>query len=116
MAVNTEFFDKLGDSTLIADVGKLYDLGEDATPLLADHVSEMQDVQDRIKTLTSAASDLYAAYNQSQANLNAQKEANVKLMYDMTKRAVKSDNEVSREAQEANDKVDDALANVSIED
>ena len=62
MAINKELLDSLGDNTLVQAIGALYDLGEDATPLLADHLEQMNDVQDRTTALLNATKDLYAAY------------------------------------------------------
>ena len=62
MAINTELLDALGDNTLVQAIGALYDLGEDATPLLADHLEQMADVQDRATALLGATKDLYTAY------------------------------------------------------
>lgn len=114
MAINTELLDSLGDSTLVQAIGGLYDLGEDATPLLADHLEALSDVQDRTTALLTATKDLYAAYKEQAEQLQAQKDANVKLMYDATKRGLKTDNAIKREEQAANDKFDDELANIDL--
>lgn len=114
MAINKELLDNLGDSTLVQAIGALYDLGEDATPLLADHLEQMNDVQDRATALLSATKDLYAAYKEQAAQLQAQKDANVKLMYDATQRGLKTDNAIQREQQAENDKFDAELANIEL--
>lgn len=114
MAIDTELLDSLGDNTLVQAIGALYDLGEDATPLVADHLEQMTDVQDRTTALLSATKELYAAYKEQAAQLQAQKDANVKLMYDATQRGLKTDNAIKREEQAANDQFDDELANIEI--
>lgn len=116
MALNTELLDGLGDSTIVQAIGALYDLGEDATPLLADHLEAMTDVQDRVTALLGATKDLYAAYHDVSEQLQAQKDANVKLMYDATKRGLKTDNAIKQEEQAENDKFDDELANIDLGD
>lgn len=114
MAINTELLDALGDSTLVQSIGALYDLGEDATPLLADHLEQMNDVQDRTTALLNTTKDLYAAYKEQAEQLQAQKDANVKLMYDATQRGLKTDNALKREEQAANDQFDSELANIDL--
>lgn len=114
MAINTELLDSLGDNTLVQAIGALYDLGEDATPLLADHLEQMNDVQDRTTALLNATKDLYAAYKEQAQELQAQKDANVKLMYDATQRGLKTDNAIQREQQAENDKFDAELANIEL--
>ena len=114
MAINTELLDSLGDNTLVQAIGALYDLGEDATPLLADHLEQMNDVQDRTTALLNATKDLYAAYKEQTEQLQAQKDANVKLMYDATQRGLKTDNAIRREQQAENDKFDAELANIEL--
>lgn len=114
MAINTELLDSLGDNTLVQAIGALYDLGEDATPLLADHLEQMNDVQDRTTALLNATKDLYAAYKEQSEQLQAQKDANVKLMYDATQRGLKTDNAIQREQQAENDKFDAELANIEL--
>ncbi len=114
MAINTELLDSLGDNTLVQAIGALYDLGEDATPLLADHLEQMNDVQDRTTALLNATKDLYAAYKEQAEQLQAQKDANVKLMYDATQRGLKTDNAIRREQQAENDKFDAELANIEL--
>lgn len=114
MAINTELLDGLGDNTLVQAIGALYDLGEDATPLLADHLEALSDVQDRTSALLDATKDLYAAYKEQSEQLQAQKDANVKLMYDATRQGVKTDNAIKREEQAANDKFDDELASIDL--
>ena len=114
MAINTELLDSLGDNTLVQAIGALYDLGEDATPLLADHLEQMNDVQDRTTALLNATKDLYAAYKEQSEQLQAQKDANVKLMYDATQRGLKTDNAIRREQQAENDKFDAELANIEL--
>ena len=115
MAINTELLDALGDSTIVKAIGGLYDLGEDATPLLADHLDQMTDVQDRVTALLDATKDLYAAYKEQAEQLQAQKDANVKLMYDATQRGLKTDNAIKREEQAENAKFDDELANIELD-
>lgn len=114
MAINKELLDSLGDNTLVQAIGALYDLGEDATPLLADHLEQMNDVQDRTTALLNATKDLYAAYKEQSEQLQAQKDANVKLMYDATQRGLKTDNAIQREQQAENDKFDAELANIEL--
>lgn len=114
MAINTELLDSLGDNTLVQAIGALYDLGEDATPLLADHLEQMNDVQDRTTALLNATKDLYIAYKEQAEQLQAQKDANVKLMYDATQRGLKTDNAIRREQQAENDKFDAELANIEL--
>lgn len=114
MGINTELLDGLGDSNLINAVGALYDLGDDATPLLADHLSEMNDVQDRITALMDATKDLYAAYKEQSEQLQAQKDANVKLMYDATKRGVPTDNQQKQEIEKKHDDFNEKLANIEL--
>ena len=114
MAINKELLDSLGDNTLVQAIGALYDLGEDATPLLADHLEQMNDVQDRTTALLNATKDLYAAYKEQAEQLQAQKDANVKLMYDATQRGLKTDNAIQREQQAENDKFDAELANIEL--
>lgn len=114
MAINKELLDSLGDCSLVQAIGGLYDLGEDATPLLADHLEQMTDVQDRTTALLDATKELYEAYKEQAEQLEAQKEANVKLMYDATQRGLKTDNAIKREEQAANDKYDDELANIDL--
>lgn len=114
MAINTELLDSLGDNTLVQAIGALYDLGEDATPLLADHLEQMNDVQDRATALLNATKDLYTAYKEQAEQLQAQKDANVKLMYDATQRGLKTDNAIQREQQAENDKFDAELANIEL--
>lgn len=114
MAINKELLDNLGDNTLVQAIGALYDLGEDATPLLADHLEQMNDVQDRTTALLNATKDLYAAYKEQAEQLQAQKDANVKLMYDATQRGLKTDNAIQREQQAENDKFDAELANIEL--
>ena len=114
MAINKELLDSLGDNTLVQAIGALYDLGEDATPLLADHLEQMNDVQDRTTALLNATKDLYAAYKELAEHLQAQKDANVKLMYDATQRGLKTDNAIQREQQAENDKFDAELANIEL--
>ena len=114
MAINTELLDSLGDNTLVQAIGALYDLGEDATPLLADHLEQMNDVQDRTTALLNATKDLYAAYKEQAEQLQAQKDANVKLMYDATQRGLKTDNAIRREQQAENDKFDAELSNIEL--
>lgn len=114
MAINQELLDSLGDNTLVQAIGALYDLGEDATPLLADHLEQMNDVQDRTTALLNATKDLYAAYKEQAEQLQAQKDANVKLMYDATQRGLKTDNAIQREQQAENDKFDAELANIEL--
>lgn len=114
MVINTELLDSLGDNTLVQAIGALYDLGEDATPLLADHLEQMNDVQDRTTALLNATKDLYAAYKEQAEQLQAQKDANVKLMYDATQRGLKTDNAIQREQQAENDKFDAELANIEL--
>lgn len=114
MAINKELLDSLGDNTLVQAIGALYDLGEDATPLLADHLDQMNDVQDRTTALLNATKDLYAAYKEQSEQLQAQKDANVKLMYDATQRGLKTDNAIKREQQAENDKFDAELANIEL--
>lgn len=114
MAINKELLDSLGDNTLVQAIGALYDLGEDATPLLADHLEQMNDVQDRTTSLLNATKDLYAAYKEQAEQLQAQKDANVKLMYDATQRGLKTDNAIQREQQAENDKFDAELANIEL--
>ena len=114
MAINKELLDSLGDNTLVQAIGALYDLGEDATPLLADHLEQMNDVQDRTTALMNATKDLYAAYKEQSEQLQAQKDANVKLMYDATQRGLKTDNAIKREQQAENDKFDAELANIEL--
>lgn len=114
MALNTELLDSLGDSTIIQAIGALYDLGEDATPLLADHLDALADVQARATALLDATKDLYAAYKEQSEQLQAQKDANVKLMYDATKRGLKTDNAIKREEQAENEKFDAELANIDL--
>lgn len=114
MTINTELLDSLGDNTLVQAIGALYDLGEDATPLLADHLEQMNDVQDRTTALLNATKDLYAAYKEQAEQLQAQKDANVKLMYDATQRGLKTDNAIRREQQAENDKFDAELANIEL--
>ena len=114
MAINKELLDSLGDNTLVQAIGALYDLGEDATPLLADHLEQMNDVQDRTTALLNATKDLYAAYKEQAEQLQAQKDANVKLMYDATQRGLKTDNAIRREQQAENDKFDAELANIEL--
>ena len=114
MAINTELLDSLGDNTLVQAIGALYDLGEDATPLLADHLEQMNDVQDRTTALLNATKDLYAAYKEQAEQLQAQKDANVKLMYDATQRGLKTDNAIRRQQQAQNAKIDAELANIEL--
>lgn len=114
MAINKELLDSLGDNTLVQAIGALYDLGEDATPLLADHLEQMNDVQDRTTALLNATKDLYAAYKEQAEQLQAQKDANVKLMYDATQRGLKTDSAIEREQQAENDKFDAELANIEL--
>lgn len=114
MAINKELLDSLGDNTLVQAIGALYDLGEDATPLLADHLEQMNDVQDRTTALLNATKDLYAAYKEQSEQLQAQKDANVKLMYDATQRGLKTDIAIEREHQAENDKFDAELANIEL--
>lgn len=114
MAINKELLDSLGDNTLVQAIGALYDLGEDATPLLADHLEQMNDVQDRTTALLNATKDLYAAYKEQAEQLQAQKDANVKLMYDATQRGLKTDKAIQREQQAENDKFDAELANIEL--
>ena len=114
MAINKELLDSLGDNTLVQAIGALYDLGEDATPLRADHLEQMNDVQDRTTALLNATKDLYAAYKEQAEQLQAQKDANVKLMYDATQRGLKTDNAIQREQQAENDKFDAELANIEL--
>ena len=114
MAINTELLDSLGDNNLVQAIGALYDLGEDATPLLADHLEQMNDVQDRTTALLNATKDLYAAYKEQAEQLQAQKDANVKLMYDATQRGLKTDNAIQREQQAENNKFDAELANIEL--
>lgn len=114
MAINKDLLDSLGDNTLVQAIGALYDLGEDATPLLADHLEQMNDVQDRTTALLNATKDLYAAYKEQAEQLQAQKDANVKLMYDATQRGLKTDNAIQREQQAENDKFDAELANIEL--
>ena len=114
MAINKELLDSLGDNTLVQAIGALYDLGEDATPLLADHLEQMNDVQDRTTALLNATKDLYAAYKEQAEQLQAQKDANVKLMYDATQRGLKTDIAIQREQQAENDKFDAELANIEL--
>lgn len=114
MAINKELLDSLGDNTLVQAIGALYDLGEDATPLLADHLEQMNDVQDRTTALLNATKDLYAAYKEQSEQLQAQKDANVKLMYDATQRGLKTDKAIQREQQAENDKFDAELANIEL--
>lgn len=114
MAINKELLDSLGDNTLVQAIGALYDLGEDATPLLADHLEQMNDVQDRTTALLNATKDLYAAYQEQSEQLQAQKDANVKLMYDATQRGLKTDNAIKREQQAENDQFDAELANIEL--
>lgn len=115
MAINTELLDALGDSTIVQAIGGLYDLGEDATPLLADHLEQMTDVQDRVTALLDATKDLYSAYKEQAEQLQAQKDANLKLMYDATQRGLKTDNAIKREEQAENAKFDDELANIELD-
>ena len=115
MAINTELLDALGDSTIVQSIGGLYDLGEDATPLLADHLDQMTDVQDRVTALLDATKDLYAAYKEQAEQLQAQKDANIKLLYDATQRGLKTDNAIKREEQAENAKFDDELANIELD-
>lgn len=115
MAINTKLLDELGDSTIVQAIGALYDLGEDATPLLADHLEQMTDVQDRVTALLDATKDLYAAYKEQAEQLQAQKDANVKLMYDATQRGLKTDNAIKREEEAEHAKFDNELANIEID-
>lgn len=115
MAINTELLDALGDSTIVQAIGALYDLGEDATPLLAEHLEQMTDVQDRVTALLDATKDLYAAYKEQADQLQAQKDANVKLMYDATQRGLKTDNVIKREEEAEHAKFDNELANIELD-
>lgn len=115
MAINTELLDALGDNTIVQAIGGLYDLGEDAAPLLADHLEQMTDVQDRVTALLDATKDLYAAYKEQSEQLQAQKDANIKLLYDATQRGLKTDNAIKREEQAENAKFDDELANIELD-
>ena len=38
MAINTELLNSLEDSQLVNAIGELYNLGDDATPMLAEHL------------------------------------------------------------------------------
>ena len=67
MAINTELLNSLEDSQLVNAIGELYNLGDDATPMLAEHLEEMQDVQDRNTPLIEATKDLYKAYQEVSA-------------------------------------------------
>ena len=116
MAINKELLEGLGDSTIVQAIGDLYDLGEDATPLLADHLEAMTAVQDRVTALLDATKELYAAYQDVTAQLQAQKDANVKLMYDATKRGLKTDNAIKQEEQAEKDAFDSELANIDLDE
>lgn len=115
MAINTELLNSLEDSQLVNAIGELYNLGDDATPMLAEHLEEMQDVQDRTQALIEATKDLYKAYQDVSAQLKAQKDANVKLMYDATKRGLKSKTDEQSEIEKADRELDDALGSIELE-
>ena len=115
MGINTELLNSLEDTQLVNAIGELYNLGDDATPMLADHLEEMQDVQDRTQALIEATKDLYKAYQEVSAQLKAQKDANVKLMYDATKRGLKSKTDEQSEIEKADRELDDALGSIELE-
>lgn len=75
----------------------------------------MTDVQDRVTALLDATKDLYSAYKEQAEQLQAQKDANLKLMYDATQRGLKTDNAIKREEQAENAKFDDELANIELD-
>ena len=114
MLLDTEYLDALKDSTLVNQVGALYDLGEDNAPIVADHIEEMKDTQQQVQTLLDTTIALYAAYNETQAQLKAQKDANVKLMYDATQQAVQNTKQEEDKRNKENDEIDDALANIDL--
>ena len=46
---------ELNATDVVNEVGNLYSLGDDAIPILADHLEEMQTVQDKINDIVVAA-------------------------------------------------------------
>lgn len=115
------YLNDLENLHLANDISKLYtNLGEDATDLTAPHLQELTDATDGVKTMQSAISKLYAAYQETEAKLKASKETNIQLMYQISQagidKPVNQEEADEKEAQKIDDAVDDALDALEQED
>lgn len=99
------------DPTLVANmIGELYgSLGDDASELLADHLSSMQEAQDYVSELTSYA------IAQAQENITLKqkiadlKEANATMMLERIRREPEKPEE-----EKSLDDLDEAIDNIEI--
>lgn len=107
---------KIDLDTLNADdavnlVGSLYaDLGDDATTLLADHVEQMNSVQEYVSALVAQTLALNSELNKAKQTIADLKEANVKYMMQQVKREPDKPDDV----QEIDD-ISDALDAIDVD-
>ena len=102
-----DLLESLDDLDLVNVIGSLYDLGEDNAPIIADHLEEMESVQDRVSELIDDTKALVQAYKDQSEELAKQKEANTKLMYERLRRAENVEKEEDKEAEALDDALDD---------
>ena len=102
---------ELNPTDVVNEVGNLYSLGDDAIPILADHLEEMQTVQDKINDIVVTAQTAIDEMEKTNEHMERVKQANTKLMYDSIQRQPKGDTE-----SEKMNKLDGALDNINVYD
>lgn len=102
---------ELNATDVVNEVGNLYSLGDDAIPILADHLEEMQTVQDKINDIVVTAQTAIDEMEKTNERMERVKQANTKLMYDSIQRQPKGDTE-----SEKMNKLDGALDNINVYD
>ena len=101
---------ELNATDVVNEVGNLYSLGDDAIPILADHLEEMQTVQDKINDIVVTAQAAIDEMEKTNERMERVK-ANTKLMYDSIQRQPKGVTE-----DEKMTKLDGALDNLNVYD
>ena len=102
---------ELNETDVVNEVGNLYSLGDDAIPILADHLEEMQTVQDKINDIVVTAQAAIDEMEKTNERMERVKQANTKLMYDSIQRQPKGVTE-----DEKMTKLDGALDNLNVYD
>ena len=102
---------ELNATDVVNEVDNLYSLVDDAIPILADHLEEMQTVQDKINDIVVTAQAAIDEMEKTNERMERVKQANTKRMYDSIQRQPKGVTE-----DEKMTKLDGALDNLNVYD
>ena len=104
--------EKVDKLQLAARIANLYkDLGDDAVPMLADHLEENKALQDDVSTVLADVKTLDDQLAEVQAENKKLKETNTQLMYQQIQQAAPEDDKAE---QDDVAKLDAAVQNITL--